>query len=100
MLDRWRMSSTSTILGHVSDGTLYPCPCCGSRTPRERRGFELCPVRWWEEDGQDDADADRFRGGLNGDLSLTGARESFRSCGASDPQFLPNVRAANPDELR
>ena len=45
------------------DGVMYRCPCCGYKTLPERGGFELCPVCFWEDDGQDDADADTIRGG-------------------------------------
>ena len=53
----------------------------------ERDAFEICPVCWWEDDGQDDADADIVRGGPNGDLSLTQARANYGQMGASDPSF-------------
>jgi hypothetical protein len=39
------------------------CPSCGCRTLGERDGFEICPVCFWEDDGQDDHDADVVRGG-------------------------------------
>jgi hypothetical protein len=32
----------------------YPCPCCGFVTLGERSAFEICPVCFWEDDGQDD----------------------------------------------
>jgi hypothetical protein len=38
------------------------------------RGDDICPICFWEEDGQDDADADEVRGGPNRDVSLTQAR--------------------------
>jgi hypothetical protein len=44
---------------------------------RERAQSELCLLCDWEDDGQDDADADEIRGGPNGDLSLSEARENF-----------------------
>jgi hypothetical protein len=33
---------------------------------------------WWEDDGQDDDDADKVRGGPNHDYSLSSARENFK----------------------
>ncbi|HDV6321953.1 TPA: hypothetical protein RJR38_003806 [Burkholderia multivorans] len=30
------------------------CPCCRSKTLRERGGFEICSVCFWQDDGQDD----------------------------------------------
>jgi hypothetical protein len=58
-----------------------PCPCCGCLTLTERNVFEICPVCFWEDDGQDDVDADDIRGGPNRSLSLTEARQDFRDFG-------------------
>jgi hypothetical protein len=77
----------------------YRCPCCRYKTLYGRGGDELCPVCWWEDDGQDDHDADEVRGGPNGSLSLVQARLNFAACGASDPKFVPKVRPPLPDEL-
>lgn len=41
----------------------HACPRCGHLTLGERAGFEICPVCFWEDDGQDDAEADVERGG-------------------------------------
>ena len=59
----------------------------------------MCPVCWWEDDGQDDVDADVVRGGPNGELSLTKARENYRRAGASDPKFVGRVRKPTAEEL-
>jgi Cysteine-rich CPCC len=74
------------------------CLCCGSRTLTAPGVFELCPVCWWQDDGQDEVDADVVRGGPNGTLSLTVARANFLACGASDPCFVRRVRAPLPSE--
>jgi hypothetical protein len=60
------------------DGSLYPCPCCAQRTLPERGAYSICGVCGWEDDGQDDHDADEVRGGPNGTMSLTQARQAFR----------------------
>lgn len=52
----------------------------------------LCPVCWWEDDGQEDSDAEEVRMTVNGDLSLKEARHFFSTCGAAHPRFLPYVR--------
>jgi hypothetical protein len=75
------------------------CPCCGFKTLGARGGFEICPVCFWEDDGQDDHDADVVRGGPNGSLSLTAARANFRQFGACEERFLQNVRQPRPDEM-
>ena len=76
----------------------YPCPCCEFKTLHGRGGFEICPVCFWEDDGQDEQDADLVRGGPNGTLSLSLARQNSRSAGASDTKYLRSVRAPLPDE--
>lgn len=72
--------------------TKHACPCCRFLTLDEQGGFELCPVCYWEDDGQDDHDADRVRGGPNGDLSLTQARKNFVIYGAYDECCISSVR--------
>ena len=54
------------------------CPCCGYVTLTERAAYEICPLCWWEDDGQDDPRADEVWGGPNGDVSLSEARRNFR----------------------
>jgi hypothetical protein len=78
--------------------TALACPCCRCRTLRERAGFEICPVCFWEDDGQDDADADEVRGGPNGDLSLTEARANYLVFGACEERLVDKVRAPAPEE--
>lgn len=75
------------------------CPCCGCRTLAERGAYEICPVCFWEDDGQDDENADAVLGGPNGELSLTDGRENYRRIGASREQDLPHVRKPLEDEL-
>jgi Cysteine-rich CPCC len=74
------------------------CLCCGYRTLDAPGALSLCPVCWWQDDGQGDEDANVVRGAANGALSLTQARENYRVCGAADPEFLPHVRAPLPFE--
>ena len=59
----------------------------------------LCPVCWWEDDGQEDEDAYEIRLTVNGHLSLAEAREFYARCGASNPRFLPYVRKPTGTEL-
>jgi hypothetical protein len=89
----------SVILPKREDGSPYRCPCCGFKTLLLRGGFEICPVCYWEDDGQDDEDADVVRGGPNGKLSLTQAKANFRTLGASDAAHLESVRAPRSEEF-
>ncbi len=77
----------------------YRCPCCGSKTLHGRGHFEACPVCFWEDDGQDDHDADRMRGGPNMDLTLAQARENYREFGAKHQKFIDKVRKPTPEEM-
>ena len=78
--------------------TLFRCPCCGARTLSTPDAMELCPVCWWEDDGQDSDDAAEARVTVNGELSLSEARENFQLCGAAHPRFVRYVRRALPEE--
>ncbi len=33
---------------------LWPCPCCGYKTLKERGQYEICSVCYWEDDGNND----------------------------------------------
>ena len=72
----------------------YRCLCCGFKTIETPDTLALCPVCWWEDDGQEDADAGDVRHTVNGSLSLNDAREHYSRCGAAHPRFLPYVRKA------
>jgi len=74
------------------------CPCCRCVTLSSRAEYEICPVCFWEDDGQDDADADAVRGGPNSALSLTEARANFRAFGAVERRHLHRVRPPTEEE--
>ena len=77
---------------------MIACPCCGHRTLERRGDDEICPVCFWHDDGQDDADADEVRGGPNYALSLTAARRNYRAIGACEPRVLGFVRPPTANE--
>jgi len=77
----------------------FRCPCCGCRTLDARADYDICPVCFWEDDGQDDPDAGAVRGGPNGALSLTRARANYLRCGACDDRFVGQVRPPRPGEV-
>jgi hypothetical protein len=87
-----------SILKPFSATAEYRCPCCLGRTLYARGRYEICPMCFWEDDGQDDHDADEVRGGPNGTLSLTEARLNFKQFGASDPVFRDSVRPPTETE--
>ncbi|MFY3745243.1 CPCC family cysteine-rich protein [Anaeromyxobacter sp. Red801] len=78
---------------------LLPCPCCGYATLSSRGSDEICPICFWEDDGQDDDDADDERGGPNR-VSLTAARLNFLRIGVAELENRPHVRAPSPTDRR
>lgn len=80
----------------------FRCPCCGSRTLNHPGAMDLCPVCWWEDDGQEgdvnSTEASEVRWTANGNLSLAMARLNFQECGAASPRFIHWVRKAAPEE--
>jgi hypothetical protein len=70
----------------------FRCPCCGCKTLQVPNAMGLCPVCWWEDDGQEDADACEVRLTVNGQISLAEARSNYARIGAAHPRFLPYVR--------
>lgn len=89
-----------SVVREPSPGVRHACPCCRHRTLDVRGGFEICPVCYWEDDGQDEHDADVVRGGPNGGLSLSVARANYAQLGACDEGSLRFVRAPLPAERR
>ena len=76
------------------------CPCCGHLTLAKRGDYEICPVCFWEDDGQDDPHSDEVLGGPNGELSLTQARSNYKAFGACEESMLANVRPPTAHEVR
>lgn len=63
----------------------FPCQCCGYKTLSALKEQEICPICWWQDEGQDDEDADVVYGGANARLSLTQARANFLKHGICNP---------------
>jgi hypothetical protein len=87
-----RELASNSVVSGAQFGARFACPCCRFLTLRERGGYEICPVCFWEDDGQDDHDAARVRGGPNGILSLAQARLNFGIFGACEERHRKNVR--------
>ncbi|BCL78597.1 hypothetical protein ccbrp13_10620 [Ktedonobacteria bacterium brp13] len=87
-----------SVHAEPQEGVKYQCPCCGYKTLEERGGFDICPVCFWEDDGQDDADAAVNRPFGPNHISLVQARDNYRRIGACDEHSLPHVRPPLPEE--
>lgn len=75
----------------------HPCPCCGCFTLDSRGEYALCPVCFWEDDPLQREDADR-PGGAN-PVSLTEARNNYRSFGACQADMRSHVRSPRTEEI-
>ncbi|MDX5366611.1 MAG: hypothetical protein LPK88_09275 [Alphaproteobacteria bacterium] len=77
----------------------FRCPCCKFKTLGTLAQYEICPVCFWEDDGQNDDNAAAIMGGPNGSISLCTARDNYARFGAVDEKLLPYVRQPLPDEI-
>jgi hypothetical protein len=88
------------VFGLPEEGMFYHCPCCGYPTLQSRGSYEVCLVCFWEDDGQDDHDSGRVRGGPNGSLSLDEAKANYRAFGACEKAMIEKTRSPTDEEMR
>lgn len=67
----------------------YQCPCCDYYTLPSRASYAICPVCYWEDDGQDMDRLDEVSGPNH--ITLREARENFTSVGACDQSAVSLV---------
>ncbi len=75
----------------------FLCPCCYMPTLKERAGYDICPICFWEDDGQDTDDAEIVRGGSNYDYSLKEARNNFEQ---NHTMYRPSDEKAFKREMK
>lgn len=63
-------------------GSRLQCPCCDYLTKIVRGGYNICPVCFWEDDGQDIDELDYISGPNH--ITLREARANFLKIGAVD----------------
>lgn len=106
---RTSLKRRQTVMGTVNgdrfvnvskpaDGNPCACPCCGYLTLAERGAHQICPVCYWEDDGQDDHDVTVIRGGPNKELNLARARNNFVTFGASAERYRDRARPPHDEE--
>jgi hypothetical protein len=77
----------------------HRCPCCKFKTLYGRGQDQICKVCFWQDDGQDEAEADEVWGGPNQGLSLRQAQQNFALIGAVEECVRRFVRKPLPDEV-
>lgn len=77
----WYIDESSKTKDFTVYRDRFLCPCCFMPTLAERGWYNICPICFWEDDGQDSDDANIVRGGPNSDYSLTEARNNFEEHG-------------------
>jgi hypothetical protein len=97
--DYWQRLHRNSVRADRVEGERHSCPCCKYLTLDERGGYEICPICFWEDDGQDEAELHTIRGGANGRLSLAEARTNFATFRACEKRFRSKVRDPRPDEV-
>jgi len=70
----------------------HQCPCCDYYTLGDRAAYEICPVCYWEDDGQD-LDQLEVVSGAN-HITLREARTNYAAIGACDQAALSLVASA------
>ncbi|MFQ6547425.1 CPCC family cysteine-rich protein [Aestuariibius sp. 2305UL40-4] len=87
------------MTGNENDWTWYEpedhtsrhqCPCCDYVTLPERGNYLICPVCFWEDDGQD-LDKLDLPSGPNHGITLREGRANFRRFGACEKEMLEHV---------
>ncbi|MFD1395619.1 CPCC family cysteine-rich protein [Kroppenstedtia eburnea] len=83
----------SRILGEeiVVEGQedrLFACPCCMYRTLTERGQYDICPVCFWEDDGNDKLG--HYSGPNH--MTLAEGRDHFVQYGAVTPSALKYIK--------
>ncbi|TYC53225.1 hypothetical protein FMN52_19090 [Marinobacter sp. BW6] len=66
------------------------CPCCDYISLAERGNFLICPICYWEDDGQDVDELD-VESGPNHYITLRQARNNFGEFGACEIEMKKYV---------
>jgi len=66
------------------------CPCCDYISLPERGNYLICPICFWEDDGQD-IDELNVSSSPNHGITLKQGRENFRNLGACEAEMVKHV---------
>ena len=66
------------------------CPCCDYISLPERGTYLICPICFWEDDGQDIDELDE-RSGPNHGITLREGRQNFQEYGVCEKEMIKYV---------
>lgn len=66
------------------------CPCCDYISLPERGNYLICPICFWEDDGQDIDQLDKPSGPNHG-ITLREGRQNFKEFGACEKEMIKHV---------
>ena len=69
----------------------HQCPCCDYFSLHKRAAYDICPVCYWEDDGQGLGQLDEVSGPNH--ITLREGRDNFARCGAADLAAVSLVAA-------
>ena len=72
---------------------LKQCPCCDYFTLEIRGDYDICPVCFWEDSGQDIDQLNKHSGPNH--QTLKNGRENFLKIGACDKKAIKHVLPKN-----
>ncbi len=75
--------------------TMETCACCGFNTLTERGAYDICPVCFWEDDGNMEADA--YSGPNH--MTLREGRDNFLKFGACDESAVDHIDLDGPKKF-
>ncbi|MDX1456663.1 MAG: CPCC family cysteine-rich protein [Marinobacter sp.] len=93
----FRHDNTLQWDGPVGTESRAQCPCCDYITLAERGSYQICPVCFWEDDGQDLDELD-VASGPNRGMTLREGRRNFEAFGACEQGMVRHV--LRPDQRR
>ena len=70
------------------------CPCCDYISLPERGNYLICPICFWEDDGQDIDELDESSGPNHG-ITLREGRSNFKKLGACEESMIKHVLKPN-----
>jgi len=83
----------------MTNRELFTCPCCGYKTLTNESEYEICPICFWQDDGNQLVCANSD-GGANFEVSLKQAQRNFEEFGACTKDMVKHVRKPTQGDVK